>query len=261
MINCGLLTSRLNTLSIIKDCTPYEPDLYRIGTAFTFPDGVTEIDLYIKHTQPLLGGFQLSDEGEAFRYLEDLGFDFMRSSKRRLLVEECLQPLGFRLENAHIVKDCHSADDLAGSLFQFVQAVQAISNMYRFHKSIARDKFQASVENYLDQLNVPFEMNKPLLKDGKMITGSVDFIVDETKLIHLIANNNKAFSKSLSATHLRQYEIKKAFGYQYTQATLCNVVQFDRTQEYLSSDSNLSTCFVYPEDNDSLKNFVLPDAA
>lgn len=261
MINCSLLTSKLNTLSIVTDCNYYEPNLYRIGTSFTFPDGVTGIDLYIKDTQPLLGSFQLSDEGEASHYLEDLGVDFMRSSKRRLLVEECLQPLGFRLENANIVKYCNSEAELVGSIFQFVQAVQAISNMYRFHKSIARDKFQASVEDYLDQLNVPFEMNKPLLKQGKVITSSVDFVVGETKLIHLISSTPQALEKSLSATHRKQFKIFNAFGSCYSQATLCSEDQFEETKLYLSEGSGLSTCFVYPEDNDSLKDFVLPVAS
>lgn len=261
MINCGLLTSRLNTLSIITDCQYFPPNLFRLETSFTFPDGVTGIDLYIKETQPLLGFFQISDEGEASHYLEDLGFDFMRSSKRRLLVEECLQPLGFRLENTHIVKDCRSEDEIAGSLFQFVQAVQAISNMYRFHKSIARDKFQASVEDYLDQLNIPFEMNKPLLKQGKIITSSVDFVVDETKLIHLISTKPQALEKSLSANHRKQFKIFKAFGSVYSQATLCSEDQFEETKQYLSEGFHLSTCFVYPEDNESFKDFVLPIAS
>ena len=255
MMTCNLWTPKLNHLELIKDCTYYEPDFWRLGTSFAFPDGLTLVDLYIKSLNPLFNDYILSDEDQTYQYLHNLGFDFLKSSKRKTQIEEILEPLGCKLDGCSIVSSLNTNNDYTGLILKFLQAIQSVSSIYRFYKHTTKQEFQKNIENYLLELDIPYKMNAPLCVGNKKIA-TADFIVGENKLIHTVSA--KMPEQSLGALHRKQFNIVKHTGTFYSQVTLCAVEQLPDVQTYLDKST---VSFNFPEDKKAFKAFLLPVAS
>jgi hypothetical protein len=149
---CELLAQTAGTLFKCEAIDGYT----RIRTPFLYPDGDV-IDLFLRDDGRFI---TLTDLGETVRWLNSQTVSKRRTDKQdRLLIDTC-GTLGVEFFrgalNVHVTPESFSDD-----LTRLSQACLRVSDLWFTFRSRASENVTDEVADFLSEMNIPFERNKP----------------------------------------------------------------------------------------------------
>jgi len=195
---CELLAASVGNLFKCETLSGYT----RIRTPFLYPDGDV-IDLFLRDD----GRFTtLSDLGETVRWLNSQTVAARRTSKQDHLLIDACRTIGVEFTRGAL--NIHTAPEMfADDVTRLAQACVRVSDLWFTFRSRAAEGVTDEVAEFLSEIKVPYERNKPLLgRSGN--TWRVDFQTmapNRTALTHVLTTATPAAARRLAEHVLAQW--------------------------------------------------------
>jgi hypothetical protein len=157
-ISCEHLQDYLSSFSLIYQCDTVKNGALRFATPFTYPNG-SYIDLFFKRKHGLFDTYILSDYGQTFNYLLDIGFNLWATKKRRQFVTDICYSLNVRYaQNMFEVEILDSElPSLSDFIVRLTQACIRIADLSFTQRLQTYGTFDAEVEEFIALSDLDYE--------------------------------------------------------------------------------------------------------
>ena len=163
-------------------CTTSEADYEVLVTPLLYPDR-DNVELFLKRTET--GALLVSDLGQTMMKLSEYGFMPGNAPRRRAMIFQITSSMNVRYEGGNI-QVTTDEENLGARIWDLLLAVQKLSDLAFTVPAYTRATFMDEFEAYVADHHHPYERGVQLaFPTGFSCT--MDFVVRETKLIHVLS--------------------------------------------------------------------------
>ncbi|MFP5459894.1 MAG: DUF1828 domain-containing protein [Bacteriovoracia bacterium] len=206
MVSCNDIKEAVSGFSLVQECDVVKSGAVRLMTPFSYPDG-SNIDVFVKTSEPLFGKVELSDLGQTVDWLGDFHIDPNKTQKRRQLVSDVCRTLGVNFDGWQLKSDPVAVEEITQAMVALAQACIRVADLMYTHRLQANSVLKDEVEEFISDLELPYETD-PKIEGvkGKLIT--LDFRVKgraRDSLVLLLARGSHV---SATEVFTRWYDVR-----------------------------------------------------
>lgn len=250
-LGCENLQTYVERFSLISECDTIRNGAVRFSTPFTYPDG-SFIDLFLTRYEGLFDRYSLSDYGQTYHYLYDMGFKVWSTKHRRQLLTDIISALDVKyLENTFLIPhiELDNLKDLPDYIVRLSQACIRIADLSFMHRSFPLHTFEAEIEEVIASTEVPYETDIELPGRFSDMPIKIDFRVQSKtvpSLVQTLSSKDAYAFHALSNEVFVKWDALRPHKQNYQFVTI-----FDETSPRNRPDDfgrlyELSTTFAFP---------------
>jgi hypothetical protein len=177
----------------------------RLGTVFEHPDGDL-IDMFLVEEG---GATWLTDQGEALRHLDALGFDATNTPKKRALFQDALSNLAVQDQGGRLALavDVSDAKDFTAKLLRLGQAMTRVGDLLFMAREQSPRFFREDVQDFLHDRGIEAEGGPQVVgRSGQAYT--FDFRIARVStplLIKTLTTGSRAAAETLVSATVRTF--------------------------------------------------------
>lgn len=260
IINCDNLKEYLSSFSLIYQCDIVKSGALRFATPFTYPDG-SHIDLFFTSKDDLFDRYVLSDYGQTYYYLLDMGFNLWATKKRRQLVTDICTNLGVRYnQNVFEVEILNTElSKLSEFIVQLTQTCIRITDLSFTQRLQSYGTFDADVEEFIALAELDYEPSPSDLIGIYQKPVKVDFRVSGIRTNSLIQTwtpRNPNISHATSNEIFRRWHDLGNYRQTYQFVTVVDDVDSTYRQDDLAILYEYSSVFNFPSQRDPFRDAI-----
>lgn len=259
-INCEHLQEYLSSFSLIYQCDIVKNGALRMATPFTYPNG-SHIDLFFKQKSTLLDTYILSDYGQTYNYLLDIGFNLWATKKRRHFVTDICQSLGvYYIYNQFEVEILQSElSNLSDFVVRLAQACIRITDLSFTQRLQTYGTFDSEVEEFIALSELEYETEPPDLIGIYDKPVKIDFRVKGQRtqsLVQTWSPRNPNSSHTSSNEIFRRWHDLNNYRPSYQFVTVVDETDSTYRPDDLSILYEYSTVFSFPTEREPFRETI-----
>jgi hypothetical protein len=187
-ITCDNLQEYVRNFSLVNACDFVKSGALRIATPFTYPNG-SHIDLFLAPKERLFTSFILSDYGQTYEYLLNMGFDIWGTKRRRqIITDDICRGLGVRYSQnmfeVEILPD--ELNSLSSFMVRLAQACIRVADLSFTQRLQTYATFETEVEEFIAINDFSYDVEPPDLIGIFNKPVKVDFRVQGKRISSLV---------------------------------------------------------------------------
>lgn len=226
-VACENLKGHLQDFSLVLDCDRVKSGALRIATPFTYPDG-SHVDVFFEETGRLhFDHFLLSDYGQTFDYLFDLGFNVWSTKRRKGLVAGICRSLGVEFENNSLMVriPLGEQNNISDYIIRLAQACIRVTDLSFTHRVFTVDSFETVVEEVIAATDLPY--SEDVVLPGRFQTPvKINFEVtgrtSQPTLVQTLASKDPYAFHNLALEVFSRWDAIREYRHQYQFITVFN---------------------------------------
>lgn len=232
MVNMSPCEEIASTIGELFSCSTVG-EYIRIRTPYLYPDGDV-VDLFLRIDGEII---TLTDLGETVRWLSMQTFARQRSKKQDLLIQDICLTHRIEFYRSMLITRVSKSESLAYALTRLAQAALQVADLWFTSKTNAFASIKEEVEDFLIELNVPYDRNYRLPGSSGRFW-NIDFYTrqpQQTSLIYVLSTGSRASARNLTQkTFTAWYDLR---GLKTTLTSVNFISLIDDAADVWSSDS------------------------